>query len=416
MKFRLKKTCLTLFAAGWPLLASAGTAPATLIERGAYLARLGDCVACHSAPKGKAFAGGLPMPTPVGTIYSTNISPDRGTGIGGWTAGEFEQALRHGIAKDGHRLYPAMPYPSYAKLRDDDVAALYAYFMQRVAPVAQANRAADIRFPLNLRWPLALWNLAFVDQGVFRDQPGKSAEWNRGAYLTQGLGHCGSCHTPRGVGFQEKALDERSAAFLSGAELDGWFASSLTAEARSGLGGWTSAELQTFLRTGTNRHATAFGPMTDVVNNSTQYLNDADVRAMATYLGALPAQPAPAISRQTAATSRAGVVLYGQYCVHCHSAIGTGLAPLAGNPNLLAVSTTSLINVTLNGTAALVIKGIPAPYPMPAFGALLNDRELAAVLTYARAAWGNHAGAVTPDEVAKMRQHQHANLTAAEKK
>lgn len=418
MHTTIKNSCLWLLAAGWPIIASAGAAPAEL-ARGAYLAKLGDCVACHSAPKGKPFAGGLPMQTPVGTIYSTNISPDRSTGIGAWSARDFEQALRHGVSKDGHKLYPAMPYPSYAKLRDDDVAALYVYFMKGVAPVAQGNRASDIRFPLNMRWPLGVWNLVFVDQGSYRDKPGNSVEWNRGAYLTQGLGHCGSCHTPRGAGFQEKALDERSGAFLSGAELDGWSASSLRAEPRTGLAGWSSADVQAFLRTGSNQHASAFGPMTDVINNSTQYLTDADVRAMATYLRSLPGQhpaapPAPGLRTGT------GARLYGQYCAHCHSVTGNGaapwLAPLAGNPNMLSTSAASLINVTLNGTPDLVIQGVPAPYPMPAFRALLNDRELADVLSYARASWGNHAAAVDPAEVAKVRLHSGTGSTVALKK
>jgi mono/diheme cytochrome c family protein len=406
MMTRLTSYLWLLFAAS-PALA----APVAQVERGAYLAKLGDCVACHSAPKGKPFAGGLPMATPVGTIYATNITPDGETGIGRWSAHDFEQAVRRGVSRDGHNLYPAMPYPSYAKLRDDDVAALYAYFMQGVAPVRQANRASAIRFPLNMRWPLAVWNVMYVDHTVFQDKPGQSAAWNRGAYLTQGLGHCGSCHTPRGVGFQEKALDDRGSAFLSGAHLDGWFASDLTAEHRAGLGRWTSAELQAFLRTGSNRHATAFGPMTDVVNNSTQYLNDADLHAMATYLGALPAQhPAPrqVSAVPAAAASTTGGRLYNQYCAHCHSVDGKGaapwLAPLAGNPNMLAASAGSLINVTLNGTRDLVIQGVPAPYPMPAFGALLNDRELADVLTFARRSWGNNAAPVAPDDVTKMRR------------
>ncbi len=409
----MTKHCLWLLAWAWSALAHAGAAPSALVERGAYLAKLGDCIACHSAPNGEPFAGGLPMQTPVGTIYSTNISPDNATGIGQWSAREFDQALRRGVSRDGHNLYPAMPYPSYAKLRDDDVAALYAYFMKGVAPVRRANRAPDIRFPLNMRWPLKLWNLAFLERGVFHDSVGKSAEWNRGAYLTQGLGHCGSCHTPRGVAFQEKALDEGGAAFLTGAELDGWFASNLTGERNAGLGRWSGADLQAFLRSGANRHASAFGPMTDVVNNSTQHLNDTDLRAMTAYLRSLPARGPNAVEHRPPAqlASPAGASLYGQYCAHCHSVNGQGvapwLAPLAGNPNLRAPSATSLINVTLNGSRDLVIQGVPAAYPMPGFAALLNDRELAQVLTFVRAAWSNGAPPVLPGEVAKVRRQTH---------
>src|SRR5476651_995818 len=218
---------LAAFALATPLFSQAATPDGTLIARGAYLAKVGDCVACHSAPKGKPFAGGLPMDTPMGRIYTTNISPDPDTGIGKWTEEDFERALRQGVSKDGHNLYPAMPYPSYTKVSDADVTALYAYFMRAVPPVRQVNREAAIRFPLNMRWPLKLWNMVFLDSTPYQDKPGRSAEWNRGAYLAQGLGHCGSCHTPRGVGFQEKALDENGAAFLAGAELDGWYASNL---------------------------------------------------------------------------------------------------------------------------------------------------------------------------------------------
>ena len=415
---------LLCVALAWPVLSVAAPASpadaAALVERGAYLARLGDCIACHSAPGGKAFAGGLPMKTPVGTIYSTNITPDVATGIGRWTASQFEGALRRGLSRDGHNLYPAMPYPSYAKMRDDDVDALYAYFMKGVAPVRQANRPADMGFPLDMRWPLKLWNLFFLRGASYIDQPGRSAEWNRGAYLTQGLGHCGACHTPRGFAFQEKALAEDGASYLAGAELDGWFASNLRGEPRAGLGRWNRADLQAFLRVGANRHASAFGPMTEVVNNSTQHMSEGDLRAMSTYLLSLPgagpgggrnASAAPATVAVARLAAPGGARLYGQYCANCHGVQGQGaapwLAPLAGNPNLGAPSVSSLINVTLNGSHALVIGGVPAAYPMPAFGALLGDRDMAQLLSFARAAWGQGATGVTATEVAKVRRQSH---------
>ncbi len=282
----LALAALTPFAAR---AATAAPADSALVERGAYLAKAGDCIACHTAPRGAPFAGGLKMATPMGAIYTTNITPDPDTGIGGYTEAQFAAALRSGVAKDGHRLYPAMPYPSYAKLRDDDVKALYAYFMHGVEPVKQANRASDIPWPLNMRWPLALWNAVFLDTTPYTDKPAKDAAWNRGAYLVQGLGHCGSCHTPRGVGFQEKALDEGGSAFLSGAALDNWFASNLTAEPNTGLGRWSDAEVAQFLKTGANRHATAFGAMVGVINHSTQALSDDDLAAISRYLKSLPA-------------------------------------------------------------------------------------------------------------------------------
>ena len=194
IKHLVASLALTL---GLPLLTHAAANDDPLVARGAYLAKVGDCVACHSAPKGKPFAGGLPMTTPMGKIYTTNITPDPETGIGQWSEEDFAKALREGVAKDGHNLYPAMPYTSYAKVRDDDVKALYAYFMHGVAPVNQANRPSDIPFPLNMRWPLKFWNMVFLDKGVYRDKDAKDVAWNRGAYLIQGLGHCSACHTPQ---------------------------------------------------------------------------------------------------------------------------------------------------------------------------------------------------------------------------
>ena len=387
---------------------NAGAAPATLAERGAYLAKAGDCIACHSVPGGKPYAGGLPMKTPVGTIYSTNITADAEHGIGKWSLPEFDAALRKGVSKDGHNLYPAMPYPSYAKLSSEDVAALYAYFIKSVEPVKQANRPSEIPFPLNARWPLKFWNLVFLDSKTYQNKPDKSAEWNRGAYLTQSLGHCGACHTARGFAFQEKALDEAKTSYLGGAEIDGWFASSLTADPREGIGRWSKPDLMTFLRTGANRHATAFGPMTDVINNSTQYLSDADLSSMAFYLKSLGGTAEP---RSVVVNTHPieGARIYGQYCVHCHGSSGAGsaplLAPLAGNPNVAATQASSLINVSLNGSGALVIGGVPAAYPMPGFAKLLNDRELAQVLTYIRGQWGEGAPVVLPEDVAKIRRN-----------
>lgn len=359
------------------------------------------------------------MVTPMGAIYTTNITPDPETGIGGYTEADFAGALRKGVAKDGHNLYPAMPYPSYAKLKDDDVKALYAYFMHGVEPVKQANRPSDIPWPLNMRWPLALWNAVFLDTTPYADKPAKDAMWNRGAYLVQGLGHCGSCHTPRGVGFQEKALDESGAAFLSGASIDNWFASNLTGEHNTGLGRWNEADVAQFLKTGANQHATAFGSMVSVINHSTQELTDDDLAAISRYLKSLPAAGgtgAPPYRYDPKATQVAlgrpaadpGAKVYNAYCLHCHGADGRGyaplLAPLAGNPNVLEADASSLINVTLNGSDTLVIGGVPSAYPMPAFSNQLNDQQVADVLTFMRAGWNNGAPAVQAADVAKLRK------------
>jgi mono/diheme cytochrome c family protein len=402
-----------------PISARAAAADDALVARGAYLAKVGDCVACHSAPKGKPFAGGLPMTTPMGRIYTTNITPDPDTGIGKWSEEDFEKALRQGVAKDGHNLYPAMPYPSYAKVHDDDVKALYAYFMKGVAPVNQANRESDIPFPLNMRWPLKIWNAVFLDKGVYQDKSGRDVAWNRGAYIVQGLGHCGSCHTARGIAFQEKALDETGSAYLTGGVLDGWFASNLTGEHNVGLGRWSETDVTQFLKTGANTHASAFGSMTDVINNSTQAMNDEDVAAMSRYLKSLPAAGgtnAPRYAYDPKATkvslthpaNDAGAKVYTAYCMHCHGVDGMGyaplLAPLAGNPNVMEKDASSLINVTLNGTHDLVVQGIPAAYPMPKYSPVLNDQQIADVLTFIRAGWNNGAPAVMALDVAKLRK------------
>ncbi|MGF6757089.1 c-type cytochrome [Paraburkholderia sp. GAS42] len=410
-------------ALGIALPLAAYAADDALVQRGAYLAKLGDCVACHSAPRGKPFAGGLPMNTPMGQIYTTNITPDPDTGIGRYTEEDFARAMREGVAKDGHNLYPAMPYPSYAKVNNDDTHALYAYFMNGVAPVKQANREPDIKWPLNMRWPLKLWNIVFLENGVYQDKPGKDVVWNRGAYIIQGLGHCGSCHTPRGFAFQEKALDESGSAFLTGGLLDGWFAANLTGEHNVGLGRWSEQDLATFLKTGANAHASAFGSMTSVINNSTQAMNDTDVKAVAQYLKSLPASggyggaqyaydpKATKVSLNRPANDP-GAKVYTAYCMHCHGVDGRGfapmLAPLAGNPNVLEKDASSLVNVTLNGTGDLVVDGIPAPYPMPKYAPVLNDRQIADVLTFIRAGWNNNAPAVQPDDVAKLRKSTNA--------
>ncbi|WP_175945492.1 cytochrome c [Caballeronia sp. BCC1704] len=424
MKFALRPFTAAFLAAtvalvAAPLTARADASSDALVARGAYLAKAGDCIACHSAPRGKPMAGGLPMTTPLGAIYTTNITPDPDTGIGRYTEQDFARALREGVAKDGHNLYPAMPYPSYAKINDEDMHALYAYFMHGVTPVKQANRAADIKWPLNMRWPLKLWNAVFLDKGVYKDKAGKDVAWNRGAYLTQGLGHCGACHTPRGIAFQEKGLDESSTAYLTGGVLDNWFGSNLTGEHNAGLGRWSEQDLVAFLKTGANAHATAFGSMTSVVNNSTQMLTDQDVTAMAHYLKSLPAAggngnaPYSYDSKATKVSltrpaSDSGARVYAAFCMHCHGIDGRGfapmLSPLAGNPNLLEKDPSSLINVTLNGTDNLVIQGVPAPYPMPRYAPVLNDQQIADVVTFIRGAWNNNMPAVQPEDVAKMRK------------
>ena len=386
-------------------------------NRGEYLARAGDCVSCHSIPNGKAFAGGLKMGTPLGAIYSTNITPDGETGIGGYTLQDFDNALRRGIAQDGHRLYPAMPYPSYAKLSDADVKALYDFFMKQVPPVRQANIKSDIAWPWNMRWPLAVWDAVFTSSGPYADKSGHDAAWNRGAYLVQGLGHCGACHTERGFAWQEKSLDDSGSDYLSGAELDAWYAPNLRSDPRIGLGGWSKDDIVAFLKHGHNKAATAFGSMIDVINNSTPYLTDDDLNAIADYLKSLPAaSPQQAVAYNDATTNalhsgrakEPGAATFAGTCANCHGFDGKGFAPymppLAGNPVVLEKNPSSLINLVLNGSNPLVVKGTPDSYRMPQFRLQYSDQEIADVVTFIRNGWGNQAPAVTAAEVAKLRK------------
>jgi alcohol dehydrogenase (quinone), cytochrome c subunit len=382
-----------------------------------YLARAADCVACHSIPGGKAFTGGLKMGTPLGAIYSTNITPDPETGIGRYSLADFDLAVRQGIAKEGRHLYPAMPYPSYARLTDADVTALYRFFTNQVPPVRQANLNSEIPALLSFRWPLAFWNFFFAPSGSYVAKTDHDGAWNRGAYLVQGAGHCGACHTPRGVGLQEKALDDGSANFLAGAELDAWYASSLRGDMRIGLGTWSKKDVGEFLKYGHNRVGTAFGSMIEVVNNSTSYLSDSDIDAIASYLKSLPAtseQPAitydnaTTVALQNRPTTEPGSAVYAGACASCHGFDAKGFTPympaLAGNPVVLDDNPSSLINEVLNGSLPLVADGTPDAYRMPQFRQQLSDQDIADVITFIRNRWGNQAPAVTASQVAKLRK------------
>ncbi|MFL9887487.1 cytochrome c [Paraburkholderia agricolaris] len=396
---------------------------AALVARGEYLARAGDCAACHTTAAQKPFGGGLAMKTPLGIVYSTNISPDQVKGIGNYTEADFGRALREGVARDGHNLYPAMPYPSYAKVSDADVKALYAYFMHGVKPVREPNRPTSIPWPFSMRWPLQIWNLFFLERRVYQPKEGRGEDWNRGAYLVQGLGHCGSCHTPRGFGFQEKALDETGDVYLSGAPIENWYASNLTAGKRTGLGRWSSADIAAFLKTGTNSHASAFGSMTEVINNSTHFLSDEDLRSIAVYLTSLPpakgsdsppyvykASNTRSLMRST--QSDEGARVYAKFCMYCHGADGLSrppfISPLAGNPNLLEKDDSSAINVTLNGASDIVLRGVAAPYVMPGFRLTLSDTQIAQVVTFIRRSWGNEAPSTPTSSVSKLRKSTEA--------
>jgi mono/diheme cytochrome c family protein len=352
------------------------------------------------------------MGTPMWAIYSTNITPDPETGIGNYTLEDFDRAVRSGVAKDGHHLYPAMPYPSYAKITDDDLKELYTFFMKSVPAVHQPNKQNEIPWYLSPRWPLAFWNIVFAPKTGYTPSQDHDAVWNRGAYLIEGLEHCGACHTPRGLAIQEKALDASGAAYLQGANLDAWSAPNLRSDLRTGLGAWSVEDLQAFLKSGHNDRGVAFGSMLDVVNNSTPYLSDDDTKAMAMFLKSLPAtaeQTAFTYNDETATAlqSKPGSATYFGACAACHGADGKGqppfMPPLAGNPALLDPDPSSLINLVLNGAEPLVVKGVPDAYRMPQFRVQMTDETIAQVLTFVRGTWGNNAAAVSSDAVKKLR-------------
>lgn len=387
------------------------------IKQGEYLSRAGDCVACHTAPGGKPFAGGLKMSTPVGAIYSSNITPDKNSGIGDYSEEDFSKALRQGIAKDGHHLYPAMPYPSFSKMTDNDVHDLYLYFTHQVAAVDQKNRESDIPFPLNMRWPLAVWNSVFLEKKPYYSDPQQTADWNRGAYLVQGLGHCGSCHTPRGIGYQEKALDQNDSDYLSGGTLEGWHAPNLRGDATTGLGQWNEEEISQFLERGHTERSAAFGSMVDVIQDSTQYLSDKDRHAIAVYLKSLPSDGKLRVQVNNDSTtqalekgdvSKAGAQVYLDNCSGCHLSSGQGeknaFPQLAQNPAVVSEDASSVINIVLNGSHAPKTQKAPTGLTMPGFAWRLDNQEVADVVNFIRNGWGNQAPDISASQVNEIRK------------
>jgi mono/diheme cytochrome c family protein len=376
------------------------------IERGAYLARAGDCTACHTARGGPAYAGGRAVDTPFGRLYAPNITPDRDTGIGAWNADDFWRALHNGKSRDGHLLYPAFPYTNYTKVTRPDADALFAW-LRSLPPVRLANRAHELRFPYNQQLMLAGWRLLYFKPGVHADDARRDATWNRGAYLVEGLGHCSACHSSRNsFGAVEGPLTGGLIPMV------GWYAPSLASSAEAGLGNWENAEIVQLLRTGVSPRATVFGPMAEVVAKSLQHLSDADVAAMAAYLKSLPEAPAPkrddpANDPRLEPVLEQGRKLYETHCVDCHGADGKGAPPayppLAGNRALTMDESVNAIRIVLNGGFAPGTAGNPRPYGMPPYGHLLGDDEVAAIVTYVRASWGNRAPPVSSAQVNRYR-------------
>ncbi|MDX2221315.1 MAG: cytochrome c [Rhodospirillaceae bacterium] len=383
------------------------------VERGRYLAVAGNCTSCHTAPGGAAMAGGVAFVTDFGTIYSTNITSDAAAGIGGWSYEQFARAMREGIAADGRHLYPAFPYPSFARITDDDMKALYAYF--KTVPAASTKPPENkMSFPFNQRGLMAVWNALFFDGAAFAPDPAQSSEWNRGAYLVQGLAHCGACHTPRNfLGAEDNARA------LSGGTLNDrvarnkvrpWTAVNLTS-AQSGLAAWTEQDVFDYLKTGHSNRGGSAGPMNEVVGNSTRHLTDTDVKAMAVYLKSLPPiEPSPQ-HELSAEERRRGETLYTIHCGTCHLPTGLGAKPgselgppLVGSAIAQAADPATLINAILYGREILPGSQSPEHWTnMKPLGNVLNDADVAAIATYVRGDWGNRGGPVTAEQVAKQR-------------
>ncbi len=374
------------------------------IARGAYLARAGDCVACHTARGGAEYAGGRALDTPFGRLYGPNLTPDRDTGIGLWSADDFWNALHNGKSRDGRLLYPAFPYTNYTKVSRTDSDALYAYF-RSLAPQRQPNRPHELDFPYDRQSILAGWRLLYFRPATFTPQPARGQAWNRGAYLVEGLGHCSACHSTRN---RFGAADDT----LSGGLIPtiGWYAPSLTASGEAGMKDWDKEHIVALLHTGISPRGSATGPMAEVVARSLQHLTQSDVGAMATYLQSLPSKDAPAPDKGEPASEQLlaeGRRLYGTHCVACHGEGGKGKAPayppLAGNRAVTLTPAVNAIRIVLNGGFPPGTAGNPRPYGMPPFSHELNDAQVAAVLTYVRASWGNDAAPVAVPDVNRYR-------------
>jgi mono/diheme cytochrome c family protein len=394
--------CTTSAIAAW---AAEDSQAFEKIERGRYLAVLGDCVGCHTAPGGKPFAGGAALETPFGALIGPNITPDVATGVGAWSEEDFRRAMHEGIGRDGARLYPAMPYPAYTKVTRDDVSAIWAY-LRSLDPVRNEVQPNQLRFPFNVRRPAtSTWDLINFQPGVFQPNPAKSDAWNRGAYLVEGLGHCGTCHTPKNI-----TGGDRGSEALQGALLQDWYAPDLTEDPRTGIGSWSIEEIVRYLKTGANSYDIASGPMAEAVSNSTSKMTDADLLAIATYLKDRAPRSGRTVTALAAANPRmvTGQAIYEDRCAACHSHSGAGVPNLfprlASAPLVQSADPTSLIRVVLIGSRAVATSAAPTAPAMPAFGWNLNDTEVADVLTYVRNTWGNAASAVQPEDVTKLRE------------
>ena len=393
-----------------------------LVQRGEYLARVGNCMACHTVQGGAPFAGGRGIETPFGVVYSSNLTPDKATGLGAWTSAEFWRAMHNGRGKDGRLLYPAFPYTSYTHVTREDSDAIFAY-LQSLPPVAQANKAHALRFPYSTQAALGVWRALFFTPADVA-QPAASApqalataqvpDYQRGAYLVNGLGHCAACHTPR----NSLGAEQQGQALAGGLiPVQNWLAPALTDAGQAGVQRWPQADVVALLKTGVAPQASVIGPMAEVVFRSTQYLSDADARAMAVYLQALPEHAATPAKQAVAPVSvmERGAKVYEAQCAQCHGAQGQGakdeagqpaFPPLAGNRAVVLADPTNLVRVVLQGGYLPATAGNPRPHGMPPFQHLLGDEDVAAVATFVRNSWGNQAAGVGTIEVYRARERR----------
>ena len=411
-----KRVDIADFKGANPTGVPSSLAQADLVARGEYLARAADCEACHTAPGGNHFAGGLAFKLPmIGTIYSTNLTPDKETGIGAWSDEEFVRALHEGIGKTGKHLYPAFPYTSYALLTDSDVLAIKAYLFT-LKPIKYTHPRDDVAFPFNQRYLVAFWNALFKPWHRFQPNADQSAVWNRGAYLLEALGHCGDCHTPRNIMF---GLNNRRK--FAGAIIQGWKAYNITRDPKWGIGSWSDAQLQDYLAHGhADGHGSASGPMAEVIDNSLRFLTQDDIGAMATYLRSVPSKEATGeLAVATAPTEQQspkpiqvdsgartlGLRVFEGSCVGCHSFNGSGAvskyAALLGTRAVNDPAGTNATQALLQGTHLDTALGKEF---MPGFGNGYSDAEIAAVVNYVTKRFGTQASSLTPDEIAKRRQ------------
>ena len=407
-----QKVALADYKAGDPTGVPASLAKASLVERGAYLARAADCMVCHTSQGGKEYAGGLGFKLPFGMLYSTNITPDKETGIGKYTDQDFLNAVHRGVRQDGARLYPAMPFTSYTYISDADALAIKAYLFS-LTPVRAVAPANTLMFPFNQRWVMIFWSVLFDPDTRFEPDTSKSPEWNRGAYLAEALAHCGECHTPRNLAF---ALDNRKK--FAGALTAGWRAFNISSDKTTGIGGWSDADLISYLSIGhAAGHGTASGPMGEAVDQSFSQLAPEDIRAVVTYLRSIPAitstdlpatlaPPAPASHKDGGGTpDPRGKMVFEGACVSCHGWSGESpIAPFATFTGAWAVNDPGATNV-----AQIVISGTKRHTPadtisLPAFGNAYSDAEIAAVANYVTARFGSKGSQLTAQDVAELRK------------